>query len=141
MIKLVVGFKIDFLWYQVGRGEFLHAFFSTISYHLEPDGWGTKYPYLLKKLYQGRLSWKDAAKALEEAKEIQMQLKQHSHDKVIWDIEDLSNQPPWKDNVSPEITDLSNYFITSDGRDLFEILERALQDSIDEKVDIEVASI
>lgn len=138
---MAVGFRIDFLWYQVGHGDFLHSFFSTISYHLEPDGWGTRYPYLLKKLYQGKLSWEDAPKALEEVKSIQTQLKKYTPDKVIWDIDDLSKQPPWKENISSEITDLSNYFVTSDGRDLIEILKKALQDSIDEQTDIEIASI
>lgn len=141
MINLAVGFRVDFLWYQVGHGGFLHSFFSTISYHLEPDGWGTRYPYLLKKLYQGKLSWEEASKALEEVENIQMQLEKYTPDKVIWDIEDLSKQPPWKDNISSEITSLSNYFVTSDGRDLIEILKKAMQDSIEEKINIEIASI
>ncbi|WP_289891273.1 immunity 70 family protein [Virgibacillus pantothenticus] len=138
---MAVGFRIDFLLYQIGHGDFLHSFFSTISFHLEPEGWGTKYPYLLKKLYQGKLSWKDAPKALEELNTIQKQLKHYGPDKVIWDIEDLSKQPPWKDNISSEITDLSNYFVTSDGRDLIEVLKRALRDSINEKIDLEIASL
>lgn len=63
---MAVGFKIDFLFYQVGHGDLLHAFFSTISYHLEPEGWGTRYPYLLQHLYKGQLAWSDAASALKE---------------------------------------------------------------------------
>ncbi len=43
------------------------------------------------------------------------------------DNEDLQAKPPWGTNISPEITDLSNYFVTSDGRDLFEVLSEALQ--------------
>lgn len=39
---MAVGFKIDFLFYPVGHRDFLHSFFSTISYQLELDGWGTK---------------------------------------------------------------------------------------------------
>ena len=31
-------------------GDRLWVFFSTISANLEPDGWGTKYPVLLKSL-------------------------------------------------------------------------------------------
>jgi 2,3-bisphosphoglycerate-dependent phosphoglycerate mutase len=137
---LAVGFKIDFLCYQLGHGDFLHSFFSSTSYHLEPDGWGIKYPYLLTKLYQGKLRWEDAPKALEDVKNIQFLLKQYNPDQVIWDIDDLSKQPPWKDNISSEITNLSNYFVASDGRDLFEVLQMALQDSIDEKIDLEITS-
>lgn len=45
---------------------------------------------------------------------------------MIWDIDDRDAQPPWGDNISPEITNLSNYFVTSDGRDLFEAVVEIL---------------
>jgi hypothetical protein len=138
---MAVGFKIDFLFYQVGHGDFLHAFFSTISYHLEPEGWGTKYPYLLKQLYNGRLAWSDVPNAIKELEEVRSRLEQFKPKDVVWDIEDLSKRPPWGDNISSDITNLSNYFVTSDGRDLFGVLLKALQDSLSEKTDIELASL
>ncbi|KGX91209.1 immunity 70 family protein [Pontibacillus marinus] len=138
---MAVGFKIDFLWYQVGHGDFLHSFFSTISYHLEPNGWGSEYPYLMNELYQGKLSWKDVPKALTEVGEVRSKLKSFTPDKVIWDIEDTSKQPPWGQNISSTITSLANYFVTSDGRDMFEVLVMALKDAEYEKVDIEIESI
>lgn len=45
---MAVGFKVKYYWYQVGHGDFLHSFFSTISHYLEQNGWGTEYPYLIK---------------------------------------------------------------------------------------------
>ncbi|QHE53675.1 immunity 70 family protein [Pontibacillus sp. HMF3514] len=138
---MAVGFKIDFLWYQVGHGDFLHSFFLTISYHLEPNGWGSRYPYLMNELYQGKLSWKDVPKALTEVEEVRSKLKTFIPDKVIWDIEDTSKQPPWGQNISSTITSLANYFVTSDGRDLFEVLIMALKDAEYEKVDLEIESI
>jgi len=138
---LAVGFKIDFLWYQVGHGDFLHSFFSTISYHLEPNGWGSRYPYLMNELYQGKLSWKVIPKALTEVEEVRSKLKIFTPDKVVWDIEDTSKQPPWGQNISSTITTLANYFVTSDGRDLFEVLIMALKDAEYEKVDVEIESI
>jgi 2,3-bisphosphoglycerate-dependent phosphoglycerate mutase len=140
-MEMAVGFKIDFLWYQIGHGDFLHSFFSTISYHLEPSGWGTRYPYLMKHLYRGKLSWQDVPKAVEEVLEIRSKLEHFSPDKVVWDIEDFSKQPPWGNNISPTITNLANYFVTSDGRDLFEVLLMALQDAWEEKIDMEIESI
>lgn len=138
---MAVGFKVDFLFYQIGHGDFLHSFFSTISYRLEPDGWGTKYPYLLKHLYDGRLDWSDAPKAIKELEEVRSRLKQLTPQDVIWDIEDLSKRPPWGGTISSDITNLSNYFVTSDGRDLFGVLLKALQDSLSEKTDIEITSL
>jgi hypothetical protein len=106
---LAVGFKVHFLWYPIGTGSFLHSFFSTISYHLEPEGWGRKYPYLMKDLYNGKIDKSLLPKLLKEINEIQSLLKNYSLDKVVWDIEDLSKQPPWGDKISPDITSLSNY--------------------------------
>ena len=56
---MATGFRIDFLWYQVGQGDFLHAFFSTICYRLEKGLWGSKFPYLMNDLYHIGLEWTD----------------------------------------------------------------------------------
>ena len=138
---MAVGFKIDFLFYQIGHGDFLHSFFSTISYHLESEGWGTKYPYLLKHLYNGRLAWSDVPNAKKELEEVRSRLEYFEPKDIVWDIDDLSKTPPWGDNISSDITNLSNYFLTSDGRDLFDVLLKALQDSLSEKTDIEITSL
>ena len=138
---MAVGFKVEFLFYQVGHGDFLHSFFSTISYHLEPEGWGTKFPFLLKYLYNGKLVWSDVPKAINELEEVRSRLANFEPKDVVWDIEDLSKRPPWGNNISSDITNLSNYFVTSDGSDLFDVLLRALQDSLSEKTDIEIASL
>lgn len=138
---MAIGFRVDFLWYQVGTSDFLHAFFSTICYNLELKKWGDRYHYLMKELYQGKLSWKNADKAIEELKDVKNKFKNFSPSKVIWDIEDISKQPPWGDKISPNITDLSNYFVTSDGRDLIEVMIMALNDSIREKKDIEIINL
>ncbi|AIF51855.1 immunity 70 family protein [Pelosinus sp. UFO1] len=133
-----VGFKIDFLRYEIGHGDFLHSFFSTISYHLEPEGWGTKYPYLLNHLYNGKLCVTDVAKAVTELEEVRSKLTHFSPNEVIWDIENLNKKPPWGTNISGDITNLSNYFVTSDGRDLFDVIFVTFKDSQDLKVNIEI---
>lgn len=123
-----VGFKVGNIIDEVGTPDFLHAFFSTISYHLDPQGWGTRYPALMLDLYQeGRLDSSRSAEALEEALEIRERLKSFSPDQVVWDIENLEAIPPWGKDISSDITDLSNYFVTSTGRDLFEILIECLE--------------
>ncbi|SCY48411.1 Immunity protein 70 [Pseudobutyrivibrio sp. AR14] len=37
---------------------------------------------------------------------------------VIWDIDDLNKPVPWGDNISSDITDLSNYFCYERGKGL-----------------------
>jgi 2,3-bisphosphoglycerate-dependent phosphoglycerate mutase len=138
---MTVGFQVDYLWYPVGHGDFLHAFFSTISYHLEPDGWGTRYPHLMNKLYRGKLPWSEVPDAVKELEDVRMKLANMAPDQVIWDIDDLTKQPPWGHDISPDITSLANYFVTSDGRDLFDVLLMALRDAWNEKNDLEIVSL
>ena len=124
---MVIGFKVKFYWFQVGSGSFLHSFFSTICYHLEQKKWGSKYPLLMNDLYNGCLDSGNLDDALSELEEIITKLGEIAPSEVIWDIEDLSQKPPWGDNISQEITNLGNYFVTSDGDDLITVLKSALQ--------------
>ncbi|MDQ0064990.1 Imm70 family immunity protein [Chryseobacterium lathyri] len=43
---------------------------------------------------------------------------------LIWDIKDLSKQPPWGSNIAERITSLANYFY--DGEDLFAVFKKAM---------------
>lgn len=122
-----VGFTVGFYWYQVGTGDFLHSFFSTIAYNLENKKWGSRFPIIMNEFYNGSISAIHIDRALDEINVITNELKALSADKVVWDFENLSLLPPWGNKISDEITDLSNYFITSDGEDLITILYHALE--------------
>lgn len=117
----MVGFKVDFYWFEIGSGDFLDSFFSTVAYRLEGAKWGRRFPVIMKKLYQGELKRKEIDKAIKELNIIKKELEKFTPDKVIWDIEDLSKQPPWGNEISEDITDLSNYFVTSDGEDFISV--------------------
>lgn len=123
---MTVGLHIHGITTEIGTGSFFHAFFSTISHHLEPKGWGSVYPVLMNKLYQGSVEAQEADALLKEFGDVREKLRKFRPDQVIWDIEDLTARPPWGDDFSSRITGLSNYFVTSTGRDLFEaIIENA----------------
>lgn len=138
---MAVGIKVGFYWYQVGNGEFLHAFFSNICYHLEDGNWGSKFPTLMNQLYNGKLESSNADEAYAELKVIKDSLDKISPMQVIWDIDDISKKTPWGDNISSDITSLGNYFITSEGADLITHFFNALQKSIDYSIDIQIKSI
>ena len=138
---MAVGLKVKFFWYQIGTGDFLHSFFSTIAYNLEDSKWGTRFPFLMKELYGGVLMENHLIKAKKELEIISNELKKISVDKVIWDIDDLSKPMPWGNKISSDITDLSNYFITSDGEDLITILHHAIDKAIELKSDVTIKSI
>ena len=138
---MAVGFKVKFYWYQIGHGDFLHSFFSTVAYNLENKIWGSRFPIIMNELYQGKIEYKNINVALEELNMIKNELKSLSPQEVIWDIEDLSKQPPWGNNISKDITDLSNYFVTSDGNDFLTILCHALEKAQEVNSEIEIKSI
>ena len=71
-----------------------------------------------------------------ELTQIKKDLTMFSPNKVIWDIEDLSKQPPWGNNIGNEISSLGNYFITCDGRDFIEVFNMALDTAIEIKKDV-----
>jgi hypothetical protein len=120
---------------ELGAPSFVHSFFSTVSAHCEPEGWGTRFPHLMKELYQGRVAHRDALLALGELRQAKATLSSLPPSSVVWEIEDRQSKPPWGDNIAPAITSLGNYFVSSTGRDVFGILEEALAASAEEQHD------
>lgn len=138
---MAVGLKVKYYWYQIGSGEFLHSFFSTVAYRLENNNWGSKFPVIMNELYLGQLGENSVDKAISELRTIKEQLKKFSPDQVIWDVDDLSKQPPWGSEISKDITDLSNYFVTSEGEDLITILLHSLEKAKDVRASVEIKVI
>jgi len=136
-----VGIKVDFLWFPLGNGDFVHSFFSTVCYNLENGAWGSRFPCLMNCLYQGEISHENVDELRDELLIIQKEFLTLSTEKIIWDIEDLSKQPPWGEDISPKITSLSNYFVTSDGEDLFNEMFKAIHESQAEKQSIILESL
>lgn len=138
---MAVGFKVDFSWYQIGSGDFLHSFFSTVAFNLENGKWGKRFPVIMNDLYQGKIERKKIKKAIKEAEIIKTELKEFAPDKVVWDIDDLTKQPPWGNKISKDITDLSNYFVTSDGEDFLSVFMTALTEAKEMKTSMEIESL
>ena len=128
---MAIGFVVRDEYYSVGSGDFLYSFFSTIAYNLENGDWGSKYPYIMNELYRGELEVESVKECLAELENIRNELKKYLPDKVVWDIDDLSKRPPWGDNISADITDLSNYFVTNEGEDFIEVLKEALEKALE----------
>ena len=95
----------------------------------------------MNELYQGKLDKTCINKAIEELDTIQTELQRFEPNQVIWDIDDLSKQPPWGNNISKEITNLSNYFVTSEGADFISVFFRALRKANEVNAEIEIKSI
>src|SRR5215213_2319712 len=124
-VSLHVGNKS----FEIGSSDFLHSFFSTIYVRLENNRWGNRFPVLMNHLYTGNLSPDLSSEAKKELKEIEVELAEFPPDEVVWDFEDRSLTPPWKNQISEQITSLSNYFVTSNGKPLISVLEQAFDES------------
>jgi hypothetical protein len=59
-------------------------------------------------------------------------------DQIVWNYENLSAQPPWGDKIATRIRDLSNYFVTSGGKDLIDLLVTTFEYSEAHDVPVEV---
>ena len=138
---MAAGLKVGPIFYKIGTGDFLNSFFSTVVYNLENSKRGSRFPCLMRDIYQGRLLWNDIQLAEKELKIIKSELMLYLPDKVVWDIDDLSKRPPWGDNIADRITDLSNYFYTSDSENLFDLFTKALNTGKEVKKDIIIFSI
>ncbi|QTN20364.1 immunity 70 family protein [Brevundimonas sp. AJA228-03] len=123
---MTVGFKVGSITDEIGSSDFFHAFFSTIAVRLEP-AWGARFPVLMTKLYQGELRQEDAVLALGELATVQSELRAFPPSQIMWDHDDKSKSPPWGTDIAATITDLSNYFVTSTGRDLIETLREGIE--------------
>ena len=137
----MVGLKAGCYFYEVGGGDFLFSFFSTVSVNLENRKWGSRFPFLMRGLYSGQMKPEYVKPILAEVEQIQQELKAFPPSKVVWDAGDLSKRPPWGDDISEDITDLSNYFVTSEGEDFLEVLKEALQQAAEEKEIVEIISM
>lgn len=138
---MTVGLKVDFLWYSIGTGDFFHSFFSTICVNLENGQWGSRYPVLMMDLYQGVLPYDKLDLALDELSQVGEELKSFPPNQVVWDIEDRTKMPPWGNNISSDIRNLSDYFVTSDGQCLISVLKKAFNEAQVEQVNVEVKTL
>ena len=95
----------------------------------------------MNELYQGEMKVEHVQNAIDELDMIMDELKQLPPSAVVWDFEDKEKTPPWGDNISDDITDLSNYFVTGDGSDFLTIFHHALEKSIEMREPITIRSI
>ena len=133
--------KSDFSGLKSVRRIFFTAFFSTVAVNLEEGSWGSRFPIIMNELYQGHLEEKNVTGAIKDLKTIKKQLKKFSPEKVVWDFENPDLLPPWKNEISSEITDLSNYFVNSDGDDFITLFMHALEKAQELKLCVNIEEL
>ncbi len=117
---------------EVGAPSILHALYSSISANLEPQGWGSRFPVVMNRLYQGRLPASDCPAALAELRTIERELQEIPVSRVIWDYDDRSRAPSPHYRAPPEAQNLAGYFVTVNGLNL---LRAGLIESVESAVE------
>lgn len=125
-----IGLTVGNRYWSIGTPDFFGAFFDTVAVRLEAGVRGSQFPLLARDLYSGRLGPSGARDALLEVERIRAGLAAHPPEDVVWDADERDRRPPWGDRISPDITDLSTYFVTDDGADLLDVLAEALTESL-----------
>lgn len=85
---MFVVFRTGYSTRLAGSGDFLYSFFSTVSKLLEPKGWGTRFPYLLRHFCDyGAVKYEDAPLLEKEVEYIKKRLKKIPVSYAVYDYE------------------------------------------------------
>jgi 2,3-bisphosphoglycerate-dependent phosphoglycerate mutase len=122
--------------WTVGEDWFLHSFFSTIAYRLEPNGWGSRFPALMKDLYTGRLSPDRFPKARGELATLRSELAERPPEERIFAYEDPDRPTPW--DVPPGASSLADCFLTASAGNLLDVIEQAISEASEISADVEI---
>lgn len=121
---MTIGLKQGSVVTEIGPGGLLHSLLSTVAVHLENGNWGATFPIIMGKFYQGSLSAEDVDVAFLEMRKIKKGLSLLGPDAVVWDIDDLTIDPPWGKTVGTHVRSMADYYVTTTGRNLVdEILD------------------
>jgi Immunity protein 70 len=134
-VRLVSLYVQNTMW-RVGESDFLHSFFSTVAYQLERDGWGRRFPALLKELYGGRLPVRLVPQARDELARIRAELARLGPEARVYDYDEPNRETPWP--VPPGAGSLAECFLTVGGRNVLDVLDRALDVSEEAAADLEI---
>ena len=138
---MAIGFKVKYYWYQIGTGDFLHSFYSTVCVNLENSEWGSRFQIIMNELYSGELSFNLIDGAIDELTVIKKEFEKLSPQNAVWDIENLNLKAPWENNISSDFTSLGNYFVTSDGEDFITVFFNALEKAKGLKTALKIESL
>lgn len=113
---------------EIGGNPITGALFYSIAHHLEKREWGSKYPIIMNELYYNGIEVEHLEQGLKEIKEIKEKLKGYAPEQIVWDYEDLDLTIPWINNISSNVTDLSNIFLSPyDRNNILDVIIEAIE--------------
>ena len=120
--------RIDNIVFEIGSNTSVFSVFGSIAHHLEKREWGSKYPIIMNELYYDGIEVEHLEQGLKEIKEIKEKLKGYAPEQIVWDYEDLDLTIPWINNISSNVTDLSNIFLSPyDRNNILDVIIEAIE--------------
>ncbi len=108
--------------FDLGPAIIFDGLFSTITYRLEPNGRGSRFPKVMNRLYGGRLDPSEVQDAARELEEIEAGLAQLHSDHTVWSLSDLRRREDSGLPVNHSAANVRDYFVATDGRRLVDAL-------------------
>jgi len=124
---------------EIGSSSFFNAFFSTVAVLLENAEPGSRFPVIGEELYEGHVDAENIGRAIAELQVIRAELMRYPPTAIVWDSEVRARAPPGGNDISRDISSMGIYFVTSDGRDLFDMLLEIFRYALKQKSDVDIA--
>jgi hypothetical protein len=122
----------------LGQDDFVHSFFSTVAYQLEKEGWGSRFPALMKELFRGRLPKDHVPQARVELEQVRDELSRLPPEARVYTYDDPNRPTPWP--IPPGASSLADCFLSVNGKNVLDLVERALDLSERTGADVEIRS-
>jgi len=127
--------------YDLGPPMVIDGLFATITYRLELDGRGTRFPIVMRRLYgAGHMNASDAASASLELQEIESGLATLLPDRAVWSLSDLRRRDDSQFPVNHGASNVRDYFVGEDGRPILAAIHEAVHLSRDRNEAVLLAS-
>lgn len=106
---------------DIGGSDIWLSLYSTVEIRL--GTFKKSIPNVINFLETGKCDPKDALNCARQFNLLRDELSKYRPDQVIYDLNNLTKEAPWKEDLSPVVTSIANLYTTTDGKDLlFEIV-------------------
>lgn len=106
---------------DVGGGDIWFSVYSTIEIRLK--SFKNQIPEIIHFFKTGKCSTESALETARQFNLLRDELSKYTPDKAVYNMNNLSEKPPWENDLSPVVTSCGNLYTTADGKDLlFEIV-------------------
>jgi hypothetical protein len=136
----MLALRVNGITTEIAPGGLLTSFCSSVAVHLEQSRWGSVFPVLQKELYQGKVPAGHAPALIEELEGVRSGLSKVPPERLVWDIDNRSAQPPWDSTYGPHITSLANFYVNTGKRNLIDVLIECARTSIEFGRDMDIIS-